>query len=422
MGLMPLAPRDFSETMKTSRIRQCFAFGVVLMAAITRLHAADAALMTIPVDSPAFVFSPGNWSGDAGRAGKVFRQTWNPGAYFRVTWESKSPLPVAKLQLDISTYQPSFKPPLLAYSIDGIWKSQIPCAREIAIEGITGAGHHELAVYMQQGTWQQERWGSAGKSGLNVLRVTGLLVAAASTPVPATPGNKWAMIVGDSITEGNGASELAGYSHLVGQALRTMHYEYCLNACGYSGWINRGDGPPGDVPGYYAISNSRNGSGGQYDDAASRWNKIDGNDHSLLDSRGHISAYGQTGQEPSLIMINYGTNDILHKSNPSDTAASITQCLAALRVSSPNAQIILLIPFGQYFAKELKDAVDARKKARPADAKIAIIDLGPEVAKNLEAPNGLMGSLHPNDRGHAHFAAAIIPQMVKLMELTGSMK
>ena len=388
----------------------CLLFG------LPNCFAADASLMTIPVDSPAFVFSPGNWTGDAGRAGNVFRQTWNPGAYFRVTWQSKNPQPVAKLRLDISTYQPSFKPPLLAYSIDGIWKSNIPCAGEIAIEGITAAGHHELAVYLQQGTWQQERWGSEGKSGLNVLRVTGLLVDAASTPVPATPGSKWAMIIGDSITEGNGASELAGYSHLVGQALRTQDYEYCLNACGWSGWINRGDAPPGDVPGYYTIRNSTNGVGGQYDDAASRWNKIDGNRHSLLDSRGHISAYGQNGQEPSLIMINYGTNDGLHKSNPSDTAASITQCLAALRASAPNSQIIILIPFGQYYAKELKDAVDARKKARPADAKIAFIDMGPEVAKNLEVPNGLMGGLHPNDRGHANFAAAIIAQMVKLIE------
>ena len=387
-----------------------------LLSGLPNCFAADATLMTIPVDSPAFVFSPGNWTCDAGRAGKAFLQTWNPGAYFRVTWESKNPQPVAKLRFDISTYQPSFKPPLLAYAIDGIWKSNTPCAGEIAIEGITGAGRHELAVYVQQGTWQQERWGSAGKSGLNVVRVTGLSVDAASTPVPATPGNKWAMIVGDSITEGNGASELAGYSHLVGQALRTLHYEYCLNACGWSGWINRGDAPPGDVPGYYTIRNSTNGIGGQYDDAASRWNKIDGNNHSLLDSRGHISAYGQTGQEPSLIMINYGTNDILHKSNPSDVAASITQCLAALRASAPDARIIILIPFGQYFSKELNDAVEARNKARPADARISIIDLGPEVAKNLEAPNGLMGGLHPNDRGQANFAAAIIPQMIKLIE------
>lgn len=367
--------------------------------------------MTIPVDSPAFVFSPGNWTGDDGRAGKVFRQTWYPGAYFRVAWKTMDPAPIARILLDTSGYPPTLKPPQIAYNIDGVWKSKIPCADEVAIEDITGAGRHELSVYLHWSE-QKERWGSDGKSGLNVLRVTGLQVDAGSTPVPAVPGSRWALIIGDSITEGSGASELAAYSHLVGQALRTRGYEYGISACGWSGWINKGDNPPGDVPGYYVVADSINGTGGRYDDAASRWNKIDGNRHSLLDIRGRISAYGGANQEPVLIMINYGTNDALHRSNPSDTLASIVRSLAALRASAPAAEIILIIPFGQYYTKELKKAVDIHKKAHPADDRIAIIDLGPEVAKTLAAKNGLMGGLHPNDRGHAIFAAEIIPQMM----------
>ncbi|MEI7903100.1 MAG: SGNH/GDSL hydrolase family protein [bacterium] len=383
---------------------------------LPNIYAADAALMTIPVDSPAFVFSPGNWTGDAGRAGKAFRQTWNPGAYFRVTWESKNPQPVAKLRFDISTYQKSFFPPLLVYSIDGIWKANVPCAAEIAIEGITNAGRHELVVYMQTSD-SKERWGSEGKSGLNVMRVTGLQVDADSIPVAATPGSKWALIIGDSITEGCGTSALACYSYLVGQALRTQNYEYGLNACGWSGWTHWGDDSR-DVPGYYMITNSINGVGGHYDDAGSRWNKLDGNNHSLLDSKGHLSAYGQTGQEPSLIMINYGTNDDRSRKPNPVVAASITPCLAALRASAPNAWIVILIPFSQFCATDLKDAVEARKKGSPADTQIAVIDLGPGVARNLDynEPHGLMGGLHPNDRGHANFAAAIIPQMMKLIE------
>jgi lysophospholipase L1-like esterase len=251
---------------------------------------------------------------------------------------------------------------------------------------------------------------------LNVLRVTGLQVDAEGRPVPASPRPKWALIVGDSITEGCGASELAAYSHLVGQALQTQGYEYCVSACGWSGWINKGDNPPGDVPGYYVVRNSSNGAGGQYDDAASRWNKIDGNGHSLLDSKGHISAYGKTGQEPSLILINYGTNDALHRSNPTDTLASIIQSLAALRESAPAAQIIVIIPFGQYCAKELREAVEIHTNRHPTDAEIAVIDLGPSVARTLAAKNGLMGGLHPNDRGHAIFAAKIIPQVMAILD------
>lgn len=125
--------------------------------------------------------------------------------------------------------------------------------------------------------------------------------------------------------------------------------------------------------------------------------------------------YGQTGQEPGLIMINYGTNDHLHHSNPNDTFASIVQSLNALRKSSPSAQIIIIIPFGQYFANELKKAVDMHKKTHPKDKKIAIIDLGQGVAGTLGEKNHLMGGLHPNDRGHANFTAAIIPQMIMIL-------
>ncbi len=373
----------------------------------------DQTWKTIPVSSKAFMFSPGNWTGNNGRNGDAFRQTWNPGAYFCVAWETKNTKSFASILFDTCGYTPDFKP-MIAYSVDGVWKSQISVTNEIVIEEVSGKGKHELRVCFLQGSVQKERWGGNGISGRNVLRVTGLQIDPESIPSPVSSGSIWALIAGDSITEGNGASGLSGYSFLVGESLRTLGYEYCISACGWSGWINKGDVPPGDVPGYYFIRNSNNGLGGEYDDAASRWNKIDGNT-SLLDSRGNISANGQTGLEPGLIMINYGTNDGLHHSNPDDTFASIVQCLAALRKSSPSAQIIIIIPFGQYFASELKKAVEIHKKAHPKDNKIAIIDLGQGVAGSLEEKNHLMGGLHPNDRGNANFAAAIIPQMIMIL-------
>ena len=60
---------------------------------------------------------------------------------------------------------------------------------------------------------------------------------AVAPPVPAAPASRWALIIGDSITEGCGATELAAYSHLLGQVLQTQGYEYCVSACGWSGWI-----------------------------------------------------------------------------------------------------------------------------------------------------------------------------------------
>jgi len=375
--------------------------------------ATDQTWITIPVSSKAFMFSPGNWTGNNGRIGDGFRQTWNPGAYFCVAWETKNSKSFVRILFDTCGYTPDFKP-MIAYAVDGVWKSPVPVTNEIAIDEVSGNGKHELRVCFLQGSVQKERWGGNGKSGRNVIRVTGFRIDKESVPSEVSPGSIWALIIGDSITEGNGATGMSGYSFLVGEALRTMGYEYCISACGWSGWINKGDVPPGDVPGYYFIRNSNKGSGGEYDDVASRWNKIDGNT-SLLDSRGNISANGQSGQEPGLIMINYGTNDILHHSNPDDTFASMVQSLAALRKSAPSAQIIIIIPFGQYFVSELKKAVEIHKKAHPKDKKIAIIDLGQGVAGTLEEKTHFMGSLHPNDRGHANFAAAIIPQMIDIL-------
>lgn len=389
--------------------------GVLGVAAACALGGAAAEPVTIAVDSPAFVFSPGNWVGDAGRGGTRFRQTWNPGAYFRVSWESDTTNAAPTLLLDTSTYDGSFGPPVLACNVDGIWTADLRCAKEVPVPGMDPRRkRHVLTGYLKTSA-QAKRWGAAGASGQNVVRLTGLRVAAGSAPAADAAQPKWALIVGDSITEGVGAYELEGYAHLVGQAFRSLGYEYGLSACGWSGWLFRGDNPPGDVPGYYVVSNSVDGAGGQYVDAGSRWNKIDSL-HSLLDANGRISAYGATGQEPSAVLINYGTNDAIHPTNPSDVRASIAQCLNALRKAAPGAHLFVLVPFGQYKAAELHAAVDAYRAAHPGDRKVAVIDLGPDAARALSPKNGYWGGLHPNPRGDATFAAQIIAQVVAALD------
>ena len=60
----------------------CLLSAALISAVAMVVQAAETSEMTIPVDSPAFFFSLGNWSGDAGRGGTNYRQTWNSGAYF----------------------------------------------------------------------------------------------------------------------------------------------------------------------------------------------------------------------------------------------------------------------------------------------------------------------------------------------------
>ncbi len=404
---------DGRRNMRLSR-RAAASTGLTCMAWLVGCgRPPDADTITIPVDSAAFLFSPGNWVGDDGRSGKGFRQTWNPGAYFRVAWESETRVPPTLL-LDTSTYGGPLGGPTLAYCLDGIWCTNVRCAAEIPLAGGQSCGRHHLTVFLQSSI-QQARWGSPGVSGANVLRVTGLRVGEDGVPVVAVRRPQWALIVGDSITEGIGASNLECYSYLLGEALMTRGYEYGVSACGWSGWLHKGDQPPGDVPGYYVVRNSVDGAGGEYADAESRWNKIDAN-HSLIDSKGRISATGAEGEEPALILINYGTNDVLTQQNRSDVRASISQCLVAVRKSAPDAHLVILIPFGQYLAAELWQAVAEFQAARPGDRRISLIDLGLDVARELSAGKGHWGDLHPTPRGHATFAARIIPQLMAALD------
>ena len=385
--------------------RPSFPLFAVVIALVCPVAASAQGPTVIPVNSPAFVFSPGNWTGDVGRGGSVYRQTWNAGAYLRVSWSTPNPRPAATILLDTSTYGTAVaSPPDLTYNVDGVWTDGVPCKGSISVLGLTRAGGHVLTVYVRN-TAQSNRWGSPGASGENVVRVTGLQVDSGSTPKTAIQQPKWALEIGDSITEGilanNGQDDnLADYSYFVGQALQTQGYEYGVSACGYSGWLRPGDATS-DVPGYYVVS------GGAYDDGKSRWNKMDGNGHSLLDRRGHLSAYGGTGQEPSLITINYGTNDALNHTDPTDTQASITQGLAALRQAAPKAVIFVIIPFGQFDAALLQKGVQAYQSAHRRDAQVFVIDLGQPVANALGA-NGFWGGLHPNMRGHAVFSSQIL--------------
>jgi hypothetical protein len=367
----------------------------------------------IPVDSPAVVFSPGNWTGDMGRGGSLYRQSWNAGAYFRVYWSSASANPTATLLFDTSTLDLSYAPPELTLNVDGIWKGRVPCASEINIAHLTGAGNHVLTVYIANSA-QRDHWGSDKTSGKNVVRVKGLLLDDQSKAGTAILGTQWALEIGDSITEGIGADvgradNLSSYSYFIGQALQSRGMEYGVSACGWNGWLQSGDDPPHDVPAYYMVTGSTNGAGGVYDDAASRWNKLDAS-HSFLDTRGRLSAHGAhgaTGQEPSIITINYGTNDIFRNSNSSDLRASVTQSVASLRAAAPEALIFVIIPFGQFAAESIETGVQACSTAHPNERKVILIDLGHAVAQGL-GTGDYWGGLHPNQRGHAVFAARIL--------------
>ena len=376
-------------------------------------------LTTLGVTSGAAKFSPGNWKGDTGRGGSVYRQSWNNGAWFSYTWNASSS-PIATILIGSASSGSSNK---VSYYLNGVLTDNVSANANISISGITPNATNTLVVYLRNST-QSGRW----NNGANVVQVTGLQVDSGSSAGVAPAAQPWGIIIGDSIAEGIQANagsdcEIYDYTFLMMKALEQLGYDSGISACGYSGWLRPGDSG-GDVPAYYSISGSSGGSGGTYSDSASRWNKID-QGVSLLDANNQISSYGQTGTTPAFIFINYMTNECLSGSNTSDAQASVTQALTALRAAAPNATIVLMVPFtlnaitsasyATYIAA-LTAGVAAYKAANPSDSKVTLVNLGATVAATLTQA-GLYGAggVHPYAPGHAYVAPMATAALVKAL-------
>ncbi len=371
------------------------------------------ATITLGVDSPAARFSPGNWKGDAGRSGAVFRQSWNNGAWFSFSWRAGPHDPAATILLAASATSS-----VLSYFLNGVLIEGVPANADIVLSGIVPDAANTVLVYLSRSA-QSARWNDGGTS----VRVLGLRIDAASSALAAPPRRPWALVVGDSITEGIQAQDgqdnyLCSYTHHLERALDAIGHECGVSACGFSGWLRPGDGE-GDVPPYCVVS------GGVHDVWASRWHLVD-HGVSLLDHAGRISADGDTGTAPALILITYMTNDALCGCNRSDAQASVTQAIASLRAAAPAAMIVIAVPFGlanaavfpdgPAYARAVRDGVAAYQAAVPGDDGVVLLDLGDSVARVVTTGSfANPGGVHPNARGHALIGAMVAAKCALLL-------
>lgn len=363
---------------------------------------------TIPVNSAAFRFSPGNWKGDTGRGGSSYRQTWNSGAYFEVTWTAAASSPTAVILIPSTSTGM-----MVSYTLNGVMTDNVAATGNITLSGIAAGATNTLTVIVRNNP-QSARW----NNGTNTLQIQGLQVDSGSSAGTAASVSGWDLIVGDSLTEGIQAADgndsfLRCWSSLFGQAIRDQGRDFCINACGYSGWLRPGDSG-GDVPAYYYVS------GGTYADASSRWNKVDSG-VSLLDSAGQISAYGSTGTTPTNIWLDLGTNEALQSSSTSDVTASVTQCLTALRGAAPSATLIVIIPFALYSAASVSNgttyitAIKAGfanyQSANTGDLNVMMVDFGATFSATLTSSLYGGAVVHGNSAMHALEAARMVPKL-----------
>jgi len=142
----------------------------------------------------------------------------------------------------------------------------------------------------------------------------------------------------------------------------------------------------------------------------------------LLDARGHLSAYGEIGQEPAAVLFNYGVNECLSHSDEATMRQSIILALAALRRAAPRTKIVVLVPpgladtriypNGPAYIEVLKAAVAAHRKADPVDSRTVLVDLGADVARALGSP-AYGGGVHPHAAGHAYLAPLVLESLLK---------
>ena len=413
-GTTPVTAVFTPSTAGTSTITATNSSTLTNPSSATYTVSTPAPSVVVGISSAAWRFSPGNWAGDTGRGGTVYRRSWCNGAYATVYWTASSS-PTATLSITNATTSSA-----ISYVLNGKLTDNVTVASTggIALSGITASAANVLTVYCRN-SQQTSRWANA-----NSYKVTDLTLDAGSVAGSAPTWNgRWVLEVGDSITEGiaanNGSdSNLSDYSYLVGQSLLQQGYDYGVSACGYSGWIQTGDGyGSGDVPRYYYVS------GGTYQgDAVSRWNQIDSTT-SLLDSNSHISGYGATAQEPSAITFNYATNEVLSTLSASDMRLAVTGTLTRMRAAAPAAWLLVYVPFNLYstaiytgsaaYITALKGGVSDYQASNPADAKALLIDFGSPFASLLAS---ISSGVHPGTTGHALIASyavgAILPKLV----------
>lgn len=359
-------------------------------------------------------FSPGNWKGDTGRGGSVYRKTWNIGAWFTYKWTA-SATPSASILI-----APTATTNTLSIYLNGVLTDNVAAIGNTTINGVIASATNVLKVFVKDSI-NNYRW----NDGINTVQINGLLLDIDSVIIDVSAPRPWGIGVGDSIMQGYLADAGAGsfiHSHTFGyhNFLDQMGYDLSVNVCRSVGWNIPGNAL-GDVPAYYKVS------AGSYNNALSRWNRIDEN-VSLLDTNGMISAYGDVDTDPDFIIINLLTNDCGFGYNASDVQASIFQGLSVLRTAAPNAVIILIVPPGLYdttipnntnsaaYIAALKAAFNAYVAAYPNDGMVELIDLGINFGKTLSRGIYTIDGVHPTTVGNSLMMSTLLPKISSSLE------
>ncbi len=388
--------------------------GKTATAAITLAAATSApASVALAVSGPGHWCSPLNWDDDGTgnklasgvRAGSTTIWTANNGAEGRFSWVD--PIGnLATLGIDTSSLAggsiPAASYPMVKFRInDGAYHvAQVQpgtagaWALDVSVAGVSGPGTYTLRYVLMASSQAQPRWTpTAGVVPPNSLKVTGLTVAAGSTPVAPAVLGKTLVVFGDSITEGveaqgtNSGDLVSNDSTAVyARALAaSLGAELAAVGFGSQGWERSGGGavPPfkSAFP-FYSAGRPRDFT--------------------------PVVDYA---------LVLHGTNDGLNNIADNLVTADAQAWLAAARAAFGTAtRIFLGIPAGGFKRAALTAAAAAYQATTP-DAKAHLVDGGTALQAGLTAfvVGGTWAApgdgIHPDAPTHARIAATLDRQI-----------
>ncbi len=378
---------------------------------------AATAVQSIAANSPMCVTSPFNWKGGGTDTGMVAtrggttRSSWNVGAYISCTWTAGASNPAASIVF--GSFSTNAR---VAYNLNGTITSGVTPSGTVTLSGLTAGAVENLDIYITCSAACNNTAGATWGSTVNSVQFQGMQIDTASTAGTEVVPTKNILEWGDSIECGfrsDGATTdnyLHGHAYAVMQQLRAQGYGVGESCSSGNGYIHLGN-VNGDVPGLYAVTGSSGGIGGTL--GTSRWNMIDSG-VSMLDSIGHLSAYGLVGQEPYAIVISMGGNEANYALSTSDTQASASQFLPSLRSAVlASTKIIdeVEIPLealtwtgyhsGAYLTAVV-NGMQAYKTAHASDINTSIVDFGTGLANQIyiSSNSNTNDGTHPDIAGH----------------------
>lgn len=379
-------------------------------------YTATAPPTTIPTSSAAFHFSPATWTCYKGRAcpsGASGPRASLAGAYFCVAWNA-SASPTAQILLPANSLGAT-----VVTFLNGVRTANVSASGgPITLSGVTPSATNQLMVVLDtvassvSNTPTDNVWGLTGSS-FNGLEVDGLQVDGASSagtaPAPCQPSGDttvayqgWGLLQGDSIdvgwTLGAGGAAYSSFTQgpfwMMAQELLQQGYDYANTAVAGDGVIVGARG----APAYYWVDDS-----GVYQPSQSRWNLVDAG-VSMLDTNGHLSAYGATGTEAAFLFTNEGTNENDIGYNGTRYQRALNGMWTAFRAAAPQMKIGFMPGF--YASSGPNPFVAVAKSAATAqgDPLLSYRDLGQPFTYSLYHSGFTTDGVHPTASGNALYA------------------